>query len=59
MMLVDANTVEAELISQLQLVQIAIVERMAQLGIIKRVGTSHPGALVRLRKILRQIGPGH
>ena len=59
MMFVDANAVEAELIRQLQLIQITVVERMAQLGIIERVGTNHPGALVRLRKILRQIGPGH
>src|SRR6267378_7114015 len=32
---------------------------MAKLGIVKRVGTSHPGGFVRLRKILRQICPRH
>src|SRR4029077_1475168 len=59
MMLVDANAVEAQLIRELQFVQITVVERMAQLGVIKRVGTSYPGALMRLRKIFRQISPGH
>ena len=59
MVFVHANAVEAKLIRQLQLIQVTVVERMAQLGIIQRVGTNHPGALVRLRKIFRQIGPWH
>src|SRR4029453_9426235 len=59
MVFVDADPVETELISQLQLIQITVVKRMAQLGIIELVGTNHPRALVRLRKILRQIGPWH
>ena len=59
MVLVDADTVEAQLVRQLQFVEITVVKRMAQLGVIKRVGANHPGALVRLRKILRQVRPGH
>jgi hypothetical protein len=59
MMFVYANTVEAELIGQLQLVQIAVVKRMAEFWVIKRVGTSYPSAFVRLKKVLGKISPGH
>ena len=48
MVLVDADAVEAELVGEHQLVEIAVVERMAVLGIVKRVRAGHPGALVRL-----------
>jgi len=59
MMLVDAYAFEAELIGQLQFIEIAIVERMAELRIVKRIGGRHPGAVMRLREILRQVCPGH
>jgi hypothetical protein len=59
MMFVDADAVETELIGQFQLVEIAIIKWMAKLGIVQGVRTGHPGAVVRLRKILRQVRPGH
>src|SRR4029077_7570659 len=31
----------------------------AQFGIIERIGANHPGGAVGLRKIFRQISPGH
>ena len=40
MVFVDANPVETELIRQLQFIQVTVVERMAQLGIIERVATT-------------------
>jgi len=46
MMFVDANSVETELIRQLQLVQVTVVERMTQLGIIECIWALHPGALM-------------
>src|SRR5512144_1473929 len=58
-MLVDADAVETELIGQLELVQIAVIEGMTELGIVKRIGGGYPGAVVRLREILRQMRPGH
>ena len=36
MVFVDAHAVESELIRKLQLVQVTVVERMAQLGIVER-----------------------
>ena len=46
MVFVDADPVEAKLIGQLQLIQITVVERMTQLGIIERIRTNHPGAVM-------------
>ena len=59
MVFVDAHPVETELIRQLQLIQVTVVERMAQLGIIECIWALHPGRTVGLRKIVRKISPGH
>src|SRR6185312_15403053 len=32
---------------------------MSELGIVKRIGRRHPGAVMLLAEILRQIRPGH
>ena len=59
MVLVDADAVESQLVGELQFVEITVVQRMAKLGIVQGIRTGHPGAVVRLRKILRQMRPGH
>ena len=57
--LVDADALEAELVGQFELVQIAVIERMAELRIVERVGAGHPGTVVALSKVLGQVSPRH
>src|SRR6266705_3168704 len=57
--LIDANALEAELIGEFEFIQVAVVERMAELRIVEGVRTRHPGTVIALGKILREVGPGH
>jgi hypothetical protein len=59
MVFVDAHAFEAEFVRQLQFVEIAVVQRMAELGIVEGVGTRDSGAVMLLGKILGEMSPGH
>src|SRR5262249_15064001 len=58
MVLVDAQHVEAELVAKLELVQIAVVEEVALLGIVVAVRQRHPRRRIFLveAQVERRIG---
>ena len=59
MMLVDAQSVEASLIGELQRVEILVVKLMADLGVVEAARNIHPDAAMLLFEIVRQIPIGH
>ena len=58
-MLVDAHAVKAQLVGQLQLVEVAIVELMAHKRVEMVVGQHHPGAAIFLADARIDVGVGH
>ena len=58
-MLVHHDAVEAELVAQLQLVEIAVIERVALGRIVLAVGQGHPIALVAVHHRIGQALIGH
>ena len=59
MMFVDAQSVEAHLIGELQRVEILVVKLMADLGVVEAARNIHPDAAMLLFEIVRQIPIGH
>ena len=59
MVLVDADAVEAELIGEFELVEIAVVELMAALGIVEAFSDRSPRRCHGSAEVLRQVRPGH
>ena len=57
--LIDTNAVEAELVGQHQLVEIAVVELMPMLGVVERIGEPGPSRFVLRAEIGREAVPGH
>ncbi len=57
--LVDADAVEADLVGVFDLVQIAVVELVADLGIVIAIGQRHPGRVVLLIVIEIERRVGH
>src|SRR5713101_2986451 len=58
-MLVEADAIEAELVGQLELVQVAVVDLVATLGVVQIVLAHDPGRIVGRAEVCRQIRPRH
>ncbi len=59
MVLVDADAVEAELVGQHQLVEVAVVKLVAVRWVVERVRQPGPSSFVFVPEIGRQPIPGH
>ena len=59
MMLVDDHTVPAKGVGALDLVEVAVVERVADLWVVAAIGQRYPGGIHIGIEVRRQVWPGH
>ena len=59
MMLVDAEAVEAHLVGELELIEIVVVQPMADLGVVEVARDIDPHAVVFLLEVVGQIPVRH
>ena len=59
MVFVDAHAFKAAFIGLFELIELAIVQGMAEFGIVEGIGTRDPGTVMVLGKIVGEMGPGH
>ncbi len=59
MMLVDAQAVEAHVVGELELVEVVIIQPMANLGVVEVARNVDPHAMVLLLEVVGQVTIGH
>src|ERR1041385_5059314 len=59
MMLVDADGIEAEFVGVFEHVEVFVVERMAALRVVERVGQVYPDTVIALAEVIREPAIRH